>query len=524
MYSFIPKDAGFVTIIYPDRFQQKLDEAHMNWDSLMVSFLKEESDSASGKNYSDWENFKNAGLDLDKGLVLFSTSEKSVELGRATYFVVAGNLTSASDFKIYIQKLLPEKEVVKAKAYEYISISNKIIAAWNKEIVLVTMAESASNYAPGTLSNGQGTLSQLYIDRLFQMDKENSIVDIDRFLDLTEEDGDMLYWINSSVATNKVSVLGITRIGELLNNNYVFGKVNFEKGMAQSNYTMVWNEKLAEIINKYPVKKIDQHMIAKYPFAFNGFVLFSMNPGILMEIIQYAGIDIFLAQTLNNLGFTLEDVKNAIQGEVAIIFSDFEHKRPFEPDAYTGGIVLEQPKAKFIMNVAIADNSSIHKITQGLVEKGILKNQGNSYVPSAYLGKPFYVELTDSNLLISSSDSMLQAYKSSAKSTVLEEHMQQQIEDKSFAMYVDLQTMLRSVKLDSANQAPIAAAINTFNYISITSGNTASEGFEGIIQLKTMHDAENSLATLVKYFSHLQSVSFENRYGHRNIRHDETVQ
>ncbi len=497
---YIPKDALIVAGIYPKSVKEKTGGANIDWDSLASSFITSNSESVMKNEKNDWQDFQNSGVDTDAAIFFFSKSAGSIQKGSTNSFAVIASLQDAAKFEAYLKKKKPEKEVKKSGNYSYMALGDDAVAGWNKDAVIISVV-TGGNAAPGTYSSGEGTLSQLQLTALFNQKESESIASIGEFRDLMAKKSDMIYWTNSSASLSSLAFLGITKFGDLLRDSYTAGTVNFENGKVVAESETYVNKTLSDMLKKYPGPDADVNMIEQYPYPVNGFLSLSFNPQLLIEIIKYSGFDMLSGQYMKEMGFTLDDVAKAFKGDFAIVFSDFRVTTSNEESIGSGVMIKTKPAIKVLFNAKVGDKAAYDKIVASLAAKGFIVKQGDQYVPAKMGMKDFAMEVNDKNILVASNDSLLQQYKSGKGNAAIPADIKDKLKGKKIIFYADINAMLQSIQVDTANERSLNIAKAVFKDVIAASNGYNGKQVKSEIEFRTMNDKENSLVSLMNFFS-----------------------
>ena len=309
-------------------------------------------------------------------------------------------------------------------------------------------------------------------------------------------------------------MLGMTKIGNLFQDTYTDGTIDFENGKAVATAESHYNKTLSDILDKYPSREIDKSMISRYPQPINGFGIVAFNPKVLLDILHYIGFDAMADDYISQMGFTTTDLVNAFKGDIAIIFSDFkmeDHAIPYLP-----GVNSKRPGGEFLLNAAIGDKVAFDKVMTGLVNKNILSKNGDQYHLGFFGGHDFVIETTSDNLFIASDDALVKAYEAGNNKSALTNDVEKEIDDKSMAMYVDVAAMLQKTNSsDTSGLKTMQAAQATFKNFIASADKSDGKSMKANLELNIINANENSLASLVKFLSvtHEEDMNKKNTWS-----------
>ena len=501
---YIPKDAILVFSASPANFRDKLASSDIKWDSLFQSVTSEVSDSTKADAKKKWEDFKNAGIDFSADIYGFASTKGSIVNGQNSAFGAVALLKDATAFEAFIKKEKPGVTVKKESNYSYAALGDDYVAGWSSDVLIISHV-SNGNSAEGTYSTGEGTSSQKQLTALFSQSESESVASIPEFRELSTQKADVLLWSNSSSSINAVPFIGMTKAADLFKDLYAATTLNFEDGKLVANSISYAGKDLRELLKKYAGPVIDLDLVEKYPSAINGFAAFSFDPKLITEIVKFIGFESTANQYLAQQGFSLEDINKAFKGDFAVVFSDFAITEKESP--YLHGQQVKLPFAKLLIDAKIGDKDTYKKITGSLAEKRILiENKGTYSIPQANSKDQFF-SLDDKNLLLSNDSVLANLYKAGNNGKAgIPSDIKDLTKGKSIALYVDINTILKGIPADSSSQHALDAAKASFKDLVATADNFDGKSIKGQFELRTVNAKENSLVTLVKFFT---SVSRE---------------
>ncbi len=491
---YIPKDATFILGADPKSLSDKLADSHIDMDSLFKTFG--DTSEAAQVGIKNWNDVKNSGVDWQSEFFVFATTSGSIMNGQSTSTGVVAAMKDVSAFEAFLKKSYTSIDIKKADNYSYAALKDGFAVGWNSDVAI--LANVIGNAPDDTTSNSNnGAASQKELAALFAQKEDGSVASLPDFKDLVTKKADMLFWTNSSGTLSSIPLIGMTKASDLLKDSYTAGTINFEDGKATLQAKSFSNKDMQNILSKYAGPTVNMDMVERYPSQVEGYTVFSFNPQIINAVAKYVGVDATANQFLQQVGLSLDDILNAFKGNFGVIFSDFGMSA--RPNEFSPGDSIKMPTAKLVINAEIGDKKSYDKVTAALASKGLMVNQNGQYVFSQ-MGN-FAMSTDDKNLIIASDANLLQEYKtgSTGKANVPSE-----IENKSkgtaIALYIDVNSILKSIPSSSPeSQAVLASAQQTFKDVLGTSSNYDGKGVEQYLQLRTMNDKENSLASFIKF-------------------------
>jgi len=499
---YIPKDATFVLGINTRSLYEKAGKSNISLDSVFNTFSKEAADPDVTKMKNAVGDLKDAGIDFSEQIYLFVKAGGSIMNGKSVSMATIALLKDASKFEAYLRKQKADVSIKKEAKYSYAALGNDFVAGWSSDVAIISNVSGGRN-APGSYSSGEGTLSQAQLTTLFEQKDEESAASISEFRDLVKEKADAFFWSNSSSIFDQVPMLGMTKVSDLFKDTYTAGTINFEDGKIVADTKSYSSKALQDIIKKHPSQDLDFKMITQYPSSnIDGFISFSFNPELLIDILKYSGFDGQANQFLGDLGFTIEDVAKAFKGDVAAVVSDLTVVT--KPNPYYPAATTKQPEVKFIFNAKVGDKASYDKVMGALEKKGLVSKSGNEYrITSFNVGVPYSID--DKNILVGLDSTVLQSYKAGNGKADLPDDIKSKSSGQAMSAFIDISKILTAIPLDSGAKAEEVALMDkakaTFKNISATSGHFDGKLSKSEIELKFVDDKKNSLVNLLEFFA-----------------------
>src|SRR3954462_10455272 len=129
---YIPKDASAVFSINPKQLSDKLNNSHVNIDSIMKSATAEDTTMR-------WtmDDIKNSGIDIEADVYMFVQQAGSIMSGQSSIIGFVGAMRSTSDFEAFLKRKMPAVQIQKASDYSYANLKNGFVAGWNDNAALI---------------------------------------------------------------------------------------------------------------------------------------------------------------------------------------------------------------------------------------------------------------------------------------------------------------------------------------------------------------------------------------------------
>src|SRR3954451_15815292 len=120
---YIPKDASAVFSINPKQLFKKLNNNHVNIDSIMKSATARDTTMR-------WtmDDIKNSGIDMESDVYMFVLQAGSIMSGQSSVIGFVGALHKPEDFEAFLKKKMPAIQIQKANDYSYADLKNGFVA------------------------------------------------------------------------------------------------------------------------------------------------------------------------------------------------------------------------------------------------------------------------------------------------------------------------------------------------------------------------------------------------------------
>lgn len=502
---YVPKDASFVVGINPKELNDKLAKSNISLDSLVKASL---SGATASDDIKKWEDLKNSGIDFTTEAYVFVQIKGAIMTGNSTVIGAVAALKDAAKFEAYLKKQEPGASIQKGNNFSYASLKHNDVIGWNDNVLILTSVVSSPRRFDDTTTTDNSAVAQQQLTALFAQKEEESVASIPEFRDLAATKADAILWTNSSNTLNSVPFLSMTKASDLLKDSYSAGTVDFQDGKTVVTYKSYTNKALGDILKKYAGPTVDLSMIEQYPSnSVDGFMAFSFNPQLIVEILHFIGLDVTANSYLtNNLGLTIDDITKAFKGDFAFVVSDLGEKEitsPFDPT-----LKYKRTTAKYVFNAKVGDKAAYNKIASLCASKGLLVASGNGY---SLRGGDFVTGTVDEkNLLVASDSALLLQYKAGSGKASIAGDIKDKVKGKAFGMYVDITKILGSFSpSDSSDAALHKLALQSFKDVVISGDNFDGKNVKGLLEFRTGNDKENSLATIVKFASAAAAASKE---------------
>jgi hypothetical protein len=502
---FIPKDASFVMAVDPGSLQDKMKNGNIDIDSLFKQVMGQDSSAAKNKKYFD--DFKNAGIDWSKKLFVFATQKTDASKGQSHFINILGSLKDSAKLLAYLETIdeIKGRDVKEGKGYSYIPLDYRGMISWTDKNIIATFysyTEGTMRYMDTSLSPGINKSAEIEkeVARYYSLKEKESIISVTPFTDIFKEKADG-YFLNST--NNIQNILSrmpmqLPKLDELLKDNYTAGTFNFDKGKIVAASAFYPNDILGTLLKKYGGHTINTSLIDNYPSGnIDMMAITSFNPAILGGILQQLEVESLVDGFLEKMGLTSKDLYQCLKGDIAFAVSDLSLNKKTSVT-----FPFSKPSYKMILDAAIGDTASFHKLMEKAAENHLVIKENNGYRSGALMRSVGLFLHTDNKNLVLASDSLTYIqYASKTSSAGISGDIIRQIKGKSTAVYIDIDRMLGSFSAgtqDKDTSSPLRTAKAVFKDIIATSANFDGTKITSKMEMRLQDNRQNSLVTLMK--------------------------
>ena len=509
---YIPKDAAMVISFNLGAMDDTLKKAGMGFDSLFAKMAPKDS-----AGQSEVQQIKNAGFDWKKPVHIFTMQYNTVK-GNVAVMNMLGSLTDTAKFVAFIKGQKNSDEIVREQNFSYSVMGNNVLG-WNGSNLILSTYQVKSNMdsigmidAPQDMSKYRGDMIS-EIKKYFTQEASASLTEVEAFTDLAKQNAHGFSWVNMQSMTQLPGGMQFPQLTELLKDSYAASTFNFERGKIVSDTKMYFSKAMQSILDKNEMPAADLSLVDRYPSKnINGFYLFGLNPQAINAVLKEAQLDALANTALSKEGFQLQDIINALQGQVAFIVSDIGTA----PAAATG-----EPKfANWLVNVTIKDKAALDKIINSGVQKGLLVRQGDYLLFNSPAGGPQTVtqkiKLTATNLFVGSDSALIESYIANTGGGSLNADLKKRFDGKSAAGYFNFNSLNINMGGGASQNNPMAMMLSmvtmfTGQFIEavVTLDKYDDGKMSGHSELTLKDNSQNSMVVITKMFSDIAAMAMQ---------------
>jgi len=506
----IPSDALFVA-----RVDIKSIESKLPLDEIKQSVWFKQS--IADPSVPEWrkkilENPSASGIDLDDGLTFFVT----VNSGQ-NYIVAEGKIKNEKDFEQFNKNFDSSQTIQKEGGINLLGLKDKSILGWNDNyFAYVTSAPENSykdfkwndttNLQPVNPVNNSAGLSA-FCKSLFSLKSDSSLAGNDKFNALLKENGDIHAWQNNEAlvkSSSSMSMLSMLKLDAFTKDNIITYTVNFENGKIAIDQNAYMSKELSDVLRKYE-GPINMDMIKNIPSQnVIGLLAFNFKPEGIKELIKLTGADGLVNTYAQQMGFSLDDISKATNGDFLLAFSDLKIPKTSvnKNDSSEDNSEYDnfKPEFNYIFSVGIGDKASFQKIIN------VLKKTGSQMGADSLVNK--YV-MNDKTFAFGSSVDFANQYLAGKSNNKYD--FSGDFSGHPFGFFLDIHKILSEFSdfksIDSSDRAMLNQSLNTWNNIICDGGDFKNNAFKFHTEINLVNKDTNSLKQLNNYFNEIYQLN-----------------
>jgi hypothetical protein len=510
----IPANALFV-----GQVNMKSLDSKLSWNEIQQTnwYKKVYSDTST----PEWrkiilENPSASGIDFDEGLILFVAKDTT------DYYIAAeGKLKSSKDFETFNKNFDPEQTVKKDGGINILVLKDKNVVGWNDKNFIYVMnpaTTSSQMYKwddPNEPSNNntvEDRSAELTVlcKKLFSLKSSASLAENDHFNSLLKETGDIHLWQNTEEIIKSgpsLGMLSMLKLDAFIKDNISTYTVDFDNGKINVNQKGYVSKELAGLLKKYTGSSVNNDMIKNIPSQ-NVFAVLAFNfkPEGLKELIKLTGADGLVNTYAQQMGFNLDDISKATNGNWLLAFSDFKiGADSIKQNDDTNDDNLLKPKIpgfNFVFSVGIGDKPSLQKLINAGTTMGAIAGK-NSSVKYAMNDKVF---------ALSNTASFADQYLSGSNNKY---DFTDKFSGHPTGFFLDIHQLLSGISSiaakDSNANSMMNESLKTWKNIVASGGEIKDNAFTFHTEINFIDQQTNSLKQLNSYLNEMYKLAEEEK-------------
>ena len=509
----IPANALFVAQVDMKSLDTKLPWSEIQQTDWYKKAFSDSSTPEWRKNIL--ENPSASGIDFDEGLIFFGAKDTT-----GYYIVAEGKLKRAEDFEAFNKNFDSAQTVTKEGSINLLVLKDKNVVGWNDQHFIYVMNPATtssqmynwddSNRTPYDAPEDRSAELTALCKKLFSLKSDASLGENDQFSRLLKEPGDIHLWQNSEEIIKSgpsMGMLSMLKLDAFTKDNISTYTVGFDNGKINVNQKGYVSKELADILNKYAGSSVNKDMIKNIPSQnVFGVLAFNFKPEGLKELIKLTGADGLLNTYAQQMGFNLDDISKATDGNWLLAFSDFkieaDSAKQNDDNDEDGRLKPKIPGFNFIFSVGIGDKPSLQKLINAGSTMGAIAGKDPSVK---------YV-MNDKTFALSNSTSFANQYLSGNNNKY---DFTDEFSGHPIGFFLDIHQLLSAISSMVANDTNENAMINeslkTWKNIIASGGEIKDNAYTFHTEINFIDQQANSLKQLNNYLNKMYQLNEEKK-------------
>ena len=506
----IPADALFVARVNVKSIESKLPLSDMKQSEWYKKAIADSSAPEWKKKIL--ENPSASGVDLDEDLTFFVAKNSG-----QNYIVAEGKIKNQTDFEQFNKNFDPSQSTKKEGDVNLLSLKDKSIVGWDNNYFVYVMSapeNSYNNFKWNDTTNLQSNNSvdniaalSTFCTKLFALKTDSSLAGNDKFSALMKESGDIHAWQNNEAlikSAPNMGMLSMLKLDAFTKDNISTYTVDFENGKITVEQNQYVSNELSDILRKYMSSSVNMSMIKNIPSQdVVGLLASNFKPEGIKELIKLTGADGLVNTYAQQIGFNLDDVSKATNGDFLLAFSDLQMPKTSSGNNDSAADNLapafRNPDFNYIFSLGIGDKTSLQKIIDALKKTG--SEMGADSLVNKYV-------MNDKTFAFGSSTEFANKYLAGNSNNKY--GFADKISGHPFGFFLDIHKIISAfatTQPDNANdKAMLDLSMKTWDNILSEGGDFKEGGFQFHTEINLVNKDTNSLKQLNNYFNEMYQL------------------
>ncbi len=506
----IPADALFVVHVNVNSIESKLplsDIKQSEWYQKAIA-----NSSAPEWRKKILENPSETGIDLQNGLTFFV-----VKSSRQNFIVAEGKIKNQKDFEQFNKNFDSIQTIKKEGDVNLLAIKDKGIVGWDNDYFAYVTGAPETSYKNFNWGDSINPKSDNPVDnsaalsgfctKLFALKTDSSLAANDKFDALLKQNGDIHVWQNNEALVKSAPSLGMIsmlKLDAFTKDNISTYIVDFNNGKISVDQNQYVSKELSGVLTKYMGSSVNMNMIKSIPSQdVIGLLAFNFKPEGIKELIKLTGADGLLNTYSQQVGFNLDDISKATNGDFLLAFSDLNMPKPTlnSNDSTVNNMVgpFNKPEFNYIFSLGIGDKASFQKIIDALKKTG--SDMGADSLVNKYV-------MNDKTFAYGSSTDFANKYLAGNSNNRYD--FSDKLSGHPFGFFLDIHKIISAfatTQPDDANdKAMLDLSMKTWDNILSDGGNFKNGAFQFHTEINLVNKDTSSLKQLNNYFNEMYKL------------------
>lgn len=560
---YIPKDASVVVAVNIKEIGKSIAWSAITGSKLLDEMKANASDTSRGKSVID--GIEKSGIDWMNTLYCYTRPDKRFSNNMKTGLIAP--MSNVKDWEAYLNKIAPGIAIRKVKDRSEAMFEDKVYAAWNSDVLIVmnmvvqdvVHEEAASEPAAGAddaatdaeaaamvaemrqaykwhekVADTQATSAEM--DAAFNLAKDASIIDNDRFKKLDKAGNDIAVFVSYDGVLDNLGRKGMgmgldamMMTSSLWKNAAMTTAVNFEDGKIVADMHYYPSDSMKRIAKEAGKENIDKDMLSRIPGQqLNLAAGYHLVPQTLKMMLDQLNLTGMANLALMESGTNVEEILGAFTGDMTFSMNDFAvNKVTITPDPAMAALYGEEgmkpyddykPQMNFIYALKIKDRTKLEKLL-ALAQRqtGLSPVAPGTYQIPLSGTDSVSILINDQFFIVSNKMASAYAFQNSKGS--IPDMVNKEIAGHPLGVYFDIKSMLAAVNNNMfgrpKDQAILNEVRNLLLDLKINGGEFKGDANEYHAELTFINKTENSLMQLLNFAQRISALEKQNEVAKR---------
>lgn len=442
-------------------------------------------------------------------------------------------LDDAGKWEAFVKKQFPGVTIKEQKDRKEALLGSDVYAGWTNNLLIVmntvyqqqenNMNMSAEDMEaldsmgidtpPAPRKPDEATMA-MEIEKALGTTKENAITGNKNFVKLQEEGHDISLWVNyeALMAHNMQQAGsmagGLAAAGSLWKDAAMAMGIDFETGKIAGKMRYYTSEELRSVYKEMGKGNTDKETIDRLPGDnLNMLAAAHISTKGIRQMLDKLGLIGFVNIPLAQKGLTIEDVADAISGDMAVSVTNFKNMRQTIPadSLYPGQqpITTGTSDADYVFALKIGKQEKFDKLLKVAQNDSMLAPVGNGcYAVPMLMGTKLAIIIDKGYVVLSNKDELAAGYLAGSYKAQKKSGNAGKVYDHASGLYFDVKSMMAGVDTAGAKPADAAMMHNARTLVSdvlFTGGDFKNDAFEYDLDINFINKEENSLLLLLDF-------------------------
>jgi hypothetical protein len=493
----IPKDASIVIDISGSSLNSKL-----NWDDIRKSnWFNDVSSHDDTLTRKLLTNPDSSGLDLKSSFAFFMKNE-----GTGSYSAVEGNIKDPAAFESTLRQIHKDAKVETDGDMKYVTGDNHILTWTKTKFIFLANAPYMNKAVVYDMHNNNinrfsADSLRTFSKQLYALKSSDAIEDNEHFRDLMKESGDVHMWFTSNFYSNSpaAGMVSMLKMSDLFEGNVATSTLNFDDGKISIKWKQYYGKQMKAILDKYTYKNVTEDEVNRIPSQnVIGAMVGNFPPDMMKEILKASGLDGLANGMLGKYNYSLDELLQALKGEVVLAVSDFNVTKTM---VTMPGTKMSFPKTNPSINILFAlglnNRASFDKL-MGIVKQNI---------PDSAVWKKVNYKIDNNWFVIGNNATTVDSFFAGNNNHL---PFASKISGHPFGGYVDIQKILNGIQgsvTDTTSQQALNISLGMWQDVVVTGGDYKNGIATADMVVNLVDKSTNSLKQINRYVDQLHSLS-----------------